>query len=202
VTTEPKREVEVERTYDVDQSVSLPDFSGLAVASPVEVRMLDAHYFDTADAVLARAGIALRHRTGGPDAGWHIKGPRVGDARVEVTWPLSSIDEVPDAAVEALAQWGKPPFTPLARIQNARHAYTLSDANGAIAEFVDDHVQALDSRASVERAWREWELELSPAVAADEARGEALFAALEKAIFATGAVRAASASKLARALGH
>ncbi len=205
MTTEPHRAVEVERTYDVDAAASLPDFSSLASCGPAEVRVLDAHYFDTMDLALARADMALRRRTGGPDAGWHVKGPRRGDARVELHWPLGeegALTAVPPAVVEALAAWGPPPFTPLARIRNTRHAYELSGPAGVLAEFVDDHVQARDARTGVERSWREWEVELGPAAPVSDADRVVFFAAVERAIFATGARPAASASKLARALGH
>lgn len=170
-----------------------------------EVRMLDAEYFDTPDLSLSGADIALRRRTGGPDEGWHIKGPRIGDARVEIAWPLTiaaADSEVPDAIAEAIAEWATPPFTSLARIRNTRHAYALTTPEGVVAEFVDDHVDALDVRGGVARTWREWEVELGPAAPTDGGAREALFAALEEAILATGAKPAASASKLARALGH
>src|SRR4051794_15937620 len=70
------RSVEVERKYDVDDSTPLPSWDalpGLASVGEPEVRDLDARYFDTSDHALGRAGYALRRRSGGPDAGWHIK---------------------------------------------------------------------------------------------------------------------------------
>lgn len=198
MTTDPalSRSLEIERKYDADADTPLPEWGGAAVSvSASEIRMLDAIYFDTADLALARADIALRRRTGGPDAGWHIKGPRRGDARLELGWPLS--DEIPEGVIAALAEWAAPPFAPLARIQNTRHASALSTKRGVLAEFVDDHVTATNLRSGAEQSWREWEVEL--AAPADEA--EHLFATLEQAIFATGARPSASASKLARALG-
>ena len=39
------------------------------------VQALDAVYFDTPGKDLARNRITLRRRTGGPDAGWHLKLP-------------------------------------------------------------------------------------------------------------------------------
>jgi len=204
--TEGARSVEIERKYDVDVSTPLPDWSGLdATAGSGELRELDARYFDTADTALARVGVAVRRRTGGPDAGWHIKGPREGDGRLEIAWPL---DEkvpgdvaIPDAVVEALARWTTDALTPLARIENHRTAYLLTGPAGVVAEFVDDRVRATDLRQGVARDWREWEVELGPAAPADEAGRDALFAAIETAVLATGARAAASDSKLARALG-
>lgn len=200
--TEGARSVEIERKYDVDVATPLPDWSGLhAAVDQGEPRELDARYFDTADTALARAGVAVRRRTGGPDAGWHIKGPREGDGRLEIAWPLGEGDTVPDAVAEALAHWTTDALTPLARIENQRTAYLLTGPGGVVAEFVDDRVRATDLRQGVQREWREWEVELGPAAPADETDRDALFSAIETAVFATGARAAASDSKLARALG-
>jgi hypothetical protein len=170
-----------------------------------EPRSLDARYVDTADAALARAGIALRRRTGGPDAGWHIKGPLVDGARTELHWELGdSVADVPPGAVaQAGTMTGSPlppdALLPLARIRNERVAYRLLDASGGVmAEFADDHVVATDERTGIERRWREWELELGPAAPPDP---HAFFAAAAAAVHAVGGRPAASASKLARALG-
>lgn len=202
--SEPSRTVEVERKYDVDVDTPLPLWEGLPGVDQVsdgEVRELDARYLDTADAELSRAGVALRRRTGGPDAGWHIKGPREGDGRLEIGWPLGEDDDIPDAVVETLARWTIGALAPLARIENSRTAYLLTGSDGVVAEFVDDRVRATDLRQGVQREWREWELELGPAAPADQAGREELFEAAERAIFAAGGREAASGSKLARALG-
>lgn len=202
--TEPTRIVEVERKFDVDVDTSLPnwgDIPGVDAVTAGEVRMLDARYFDTADGALARAGVALRRRTGGPDAGWHVKGPRQGDGRLELGWPLGEIDAIPDAVATTIARWTDELLTPLARIENARTAYYLTGPDGVVAEFVDDRVRATDLRQGVQREWREWEMELGPAAPADAAGRDAFFAAVERAVRAAGGRDAASDSKLARALG-
>lgn len=202
---EPSRTFEIERKYDVDIDTSLPVWTGIPGVRAVtdgELRVLDARYFDTADAALSRAGVALRRRTGGPDAGWHIKGPREGDGRLEIGWPLGDDDTIPDAVADALARWSTAALTPLARIENDRTAYLFTGEGGVIAEFVDDRVRATDLRQNIEREWREWEVELGPAAPTDAAGREALFAAIEAVVFAAGARTAASDSKLARALGH
>lgn len=207
MTTEGSRTIEVERKYDVDIDTPLPAWNEIRSVDAVtdgELRGLDARYFDTDDAALARAGVAVRRRKGGPDAGWHIKGPREGDGRLEIGWPLdtgSDDDTVPDAVTDALARWTTAPLTPLARIENSRTAYLLTGPAGVIAEFVDDRVRATDLRQDVQREWREWEVELGPAAPADEAGRDAFFAEVEAAVFAAGGRAAASDSKLARALG-
>lgn len=201
--TEPSRTVEVERKYDVDDGTPLPDWTaipGVDAVSPGEHRALDARYLDTAGGTLARAGVAVRRRSGGPDEGWHIKGPRQGDGRVEQGWPLGG-EEVPTAVRAAIAAWTTAPLEPLARIENDRTAYLLTGPDGVVAEFVDDHVRATDLRSGTRRTWREWEVELGPAGPSDDAGRAAFFAAVERAVHAAGGREAGSDSKLARALG-
>ena len=73
--------------FDVEVDIAVPDWTrvpGIATVGAAERRALDAVYLDTADAELGRSGYALRRRTGGPDAGWHVKGPRVGAGREEL----------------------------------------------------------------------------------------------------------------------
>ena len=201
------RSVEIELKFDVDESTPLPDWSALPGVTAVddgEVRDLDATYLDTDAFALAYAGFAVRRRTGGPDAGWHIKGPRGADgARVELQWPLGDPGVVPAGVRAAIATvTDAQDFVPIARIRNTRTAYALRDAAGAlVAEFVDDHVTATDERNGVERRWREWEFELGPAAPASPEGRAALFTAAAEAVRAAGGRPAASASKLARALG-
>ena len=202
--TEPSRTLEVERKYDVDGDTPLPDWGaipGVDDVSQGEARALDALYFDTAEGDLARAGVALRRRTGGPDEGWHVKGPRDRDGRLELGWPLGADDALPPAVAEMVAQWTTDPVLPLARIENARTAYLLTGPGGVVAEFVDDHVRGTDLRRGGQREWREWEMELGPAAPADEAGRDAFFEAVERAVIAAGGRPSLSGSKLGRALG-
>ena len=201
------RSVEIELKFDVDDTTPLPDWSrlpGVAAVDGAELRELDADYFDSDDLTLAHAGYAVRRRTGGPDEGWHIKGPRGADGgRLEQQWPLGETEAIPDAVATALAPvTGVAGFAPIARIRNRRLAYGLrDDAGQVVAEFVDDHVVATDERTGRERTWREWEFELGPAAPVDPEERAALFRAAEAAVEAAGGRAAASASKLARALG-
>jgi hypothetical protein len=202
--TEPSRTVEVERKYDVDVRTPLPRWDaipGVEAVTAGEVRALDARYFDTAGGELARAGVALRRRTGGPDEGWHVKGPRQGDGRLELGWPLGEGDALPDAVAATVSDWTTAPLAPLARIENDRTAYLLTGRGGVVAEFVDDRVRATDLRDGTQREWREWEMELGPAAPTDDAGRAAFFDAVERAVLAAGGRESASGSKLARALG-
>lgn len=203
--SEPSHSVEIELKFDADDETPLPDWTdlpGVADVGPPELRELDARYFDTAEYALASAGYALRRRSGGPDAGWHIKGPRIGGGRSEQHWPLGGdADEpVPDAVLGVVAAVTDAELRPIARILNTRTAYALRSADGGlVAEFVDDHVTATDVRTGAVRTWREWEIELGPAASADP---RVFFAAVEKAVRSAGGRAAASDSKLARALGY
>lgn len=202
---EPSRSVEIEIKFDADDETPLPDWSslpGVASVGAAEPRDLDARYYDTAEFALAVAGYALRRRSGGPDAGWHLKGPQTGGGRVELGWPLGESDDedVPDAVRAVVGTVTDGELQPIARILNSRTAYALQAADGAsLGEFVDDRVTATDLRTGVVRSWREWEIELSHDASTDA--GD-FFPAVETAVRAAGGRPAASASKLARALGY
>lgn len=208
----PQVSLEVEQAYDVDSDAPLPDWTrlpGVASVGDPEPRALDARYYDTADATLATARTALRRRAGGPDEGWHIK-RATPEGKHETRWPLDIEDAAPDGAdpvppgvvLDALAPLDLTGIRVIARIRNDRTAYALRDATGGlVAEVVDDHVRATDLGRGVQTDWREWELELGPAAPADEAARAALFAAALDLVASVGGRPAASASKLARALG-
>ena len=92
------RHDEVERKLDVGAATILPTLTGVdgvaTMGQPVE-HHLEATYFDTADLDLARHGVTLRRRTGGDDAGWHVKLPRGKDTRTEVRRPLGGATRGP-----------------------------------------------------------------------------------------------------------
>jgi uncharacterized protein YjbK len=77
------RYLEVERKFEVVESTVSPSFEGLSSVSRVErspSQQLDAVYFDTRGHDLAVHHVTLRRRTGGNDAGWHLKLPAGPDA--------------------------------------------------------------------------------------------------------------------------
>lgn len=208
----PSRSLEIEVTFDVAADTPLPELVGLPGVADVvgpEVRSLDARYLDVPGVALGRAGYAVRRRRGGPDEGWHIKGPKNAEGgRTETHWPLdrdapeSAAVAVPPAVAAAAARIAPGELTPIARIRNERHAYVLTDADGGVvAEFVDDHVEAVDEVRGVTTTWREWEFELGAAAPASPDARAALFAAVTAAVARAGGRPAASDSKLARALG-
>ena len=132
-------------------------------------QQLDAVYFDTPGHDLAAHRITLRRRTGGPDAGWHLKLPAGPDARTEVRAPLgdeTDADAVPDELLDVvLAIVRDRPVGPVARITTIRNVDVLYGADGAaLAEFCDDQVTASAGPDGDEQRWREWELELAEGV--------------------------------------
>src|SRR3954470_3140412 len=97
--------LEIERKFEVDESFVLPglgELPGVAEApEPVE-HVLEAAYYDTPDLRLARARVTLRRRTGGSDAGWHVKLPAAAGARQEGHEPLGRTVKVPPKALRDL----------------------------------------------------------------------------------------------------
>ena len=191
---------EVERKFDADPGALLPDLSGAAAAVSEAVEsQLDATYFDTADTRLARYRITLRRRTGGDDAGWHLKLPAGLDERTEVRLPLGrATRKVPVAlAREVRALVRDRPLVPIAVLHTTRIERRLLDGDGnTLATIADDTVvgQRLADGAVQESTWREVEVEL---VDGDRSLLDAVSSQLQ----AGGLTPSGSSSKLARVLG-
>ncbi|MET9022521.1 CYTH and CHAD domain-containing protein [Actinopolymorpha sp. NPDC004070] len=205
------RHLEVERKYDVEPDFILPDLSSATGAASVDEPVeheLDATYYDTDDLHLSRHRVTLRRRTGGHDAGWHLKRPAGagGDAehhgaRTELRAPLDEGEggeaaRPPRAFAEELRALTRGhPLRPVAGIRTRRLERVLRSGSGeALAEVSDDHVTAHTYGAEVTaREWREVEVEL--------VEGSAdLLDAAERLLLDAGARPAAFGSKLARTL--
>ena len=189
---------EIEDTYAVADDTPLPDLGrldGVATVADGGVHQLEATYFDTGDFVLAAARVSLRRRTGGPDAGWHLKLPmKVG--RFEVHEPLSRASKTVPKTLRALvvAHTRGARLRPVVVIRTRRHVHRLLDtSDGVLAEFCDDRVTAEVTGGPEPMAWREWELELV------EADPSWLRAAAE--LIETAGGTASGGSKLGQALG-
>ena len=211
------REVEITYAPDDDFDVpALPDLlerGGTArdadgLVPPVEGEVLQhelqATYFDTDDLRLAAAGLTLRRRTGGTDAGWHLKVPAGPGARNEVRLPLGRATRTVPQRLRQLvrAQTGETPLLPVASVTTDRTVHRLVDANGRVlAELADDQVTAerlVPSADGAEPAgtttsWREIEVEL---VDGDEE----LLRELDAGLRARGLPLSPTASKLGRVL--
>ena len=198
------RHLEVERKFDVDGSTVSPSFEGLATVARIErapSQTLDAVYFDTPGRDLAAHRITLRRRTGGEDAGWHLKLPAGSGARTEVRAPLTDGQDVPeDLRDVVLAIVRDRPLVPVARITTNRSVEHLYGADGTpLAEFADDQVTARAEGNADEQHWREWEIELAEDGIADGRADEELLERLSNRLRDAGAQPAGHASKLARA---
>jgi inorganic triphosphatase YgiF len=212
--------IETERKFDAAAEFALPDLAGLpgvaAITGPRTYR-LQAVYFDTPDFRLIAAKITLRRRTGGTDAGWHLKLPAGVDTRREVHAPLGrGTGPVPARLAGLVTAWsGGQPLRPIARLATTRRLRWLAGPDGReLAEIADDLVTgSLPAGAGaagpggttagpgpgrpawqVVSRWREVEVELA-------AGPRGLLDSVGDRLLGAGAVRSASASKLARLLG-
>ncbi|MDX3697229.1 CYTH and CHAD domain-containing protein [Streptomyces europaeiscabiei] len=194
-------EQETERKYEapsVEGAAWLPDLVGVGGIVSVMDRGsedLDAVYYDTEDLRLAGASATLRRRTGGADAGWHLKLPLSGDSREEVRAPLS--DTLPDTLRDlALSRTRGADVRPVVRIRTTRGVRQLvGSGNTVLAELSIDSVRAESmSDAGTRTSWVELEVELAPDT------DPALLDNVDKTLRKNGVDRAHASSKLARAL--
>ncbi|WP_328669095.1 CYTH and CHAD domain-containing protein [Streptomyces sp. NBC_00328] len=192
---------EIERKYEgpaADGGTEMPDLSGVpGVARVVDkgVAELDATYYDTPDQRLATASLTLRRRTGGDDAGWHLKLPVSEGVRDEIQASLS--DTVPRAITGLVrSRVRDAELVPLVRLRSARDIRHLVDDSGALlAEVSLDRVRADRLGGGDGTAeWTELEVEL-----ADDG-DPAFLDKVEKKLRKAGLSRSTSSSKLAKAL--
>ncbi|GAA2499907.1 CYTH and CHAD domain-containing protein [Streptomyces longisporus] len=190
---------EIERKYESDDS-GLPDLTGVAGVDAVVdkgVAHLDATYYDTSDERLAASAITLRRRTGGSDAGWHLKFPVAPGVRDEIQAPLS--DTVPRSLAGLVrSRVRDAELLPVVRLRSDRDLRDLVDAGGRVlAEVSVDAVRA--ERLTGDGGSAQWtELEVELADGGDPAFLDKVDKRLRKA----GVRPSASASKLARALAE
>lgn len=202
--------LEVEAKFSVSESTTVPDLTeihGVTGIDHTEIHHLSAVYFDTDDLRLTRAKITLRRRTGGNDAGWHIKFPgSFGRRELQGALDAPGADSTtPPTAllghVRALVQ-GRP-LIPIAQVDNERHVSYLSNDQGVIiGEFCDDHVSTLSHLpGGARKQWREWEFELAEELSTQEA-GWDLIRSATSTLTQAGAFVSDSPSKLVAALGE
>nr|WSY54956.1 CYTH and CHAD domain-containing protein [Streptomyces sp. NBC_00886] len=188
---------EIERKYESDES-GLPDLTGVAGVEAVigkGVVSLDAVYYDTADERLAAASMTLRRRTGGSDAGWHLKVPVAPGVRDEIREPLS--DTVPRSLAGLVrSRVREAELLPVVRLRSDRDVRHLVDAQGRLlAEASVDAVHAerlTDGGGTVQ--WTEIEVELADDV------DPVFLDKVEKRLRKAGVRPSSSSSKLAKAL--
>lgn len=204
------RHVEVERKFAVSDAEVSPSFAGMpgvvGRAEQLPTQSLEATYFDTERHDLAANRITLRRRTGGSDAGWHLKLPSAPGADAEARTELRAAlgPELPAELRDVvLAIVRDRPLRPVARICTNRDVTMLHGPDGeALAEFCDDRVTAYrltdHEDGGAPQQWREWELELVDGHIAGAAK---LLDRLTGRLRDAGAKPAEHASKLAKVLG-
>jgi CHAD domain-containing protein len=176
---------------------------GVARVERREATPLVAAYHDTTGLHLARSRATLRRRTGGSDAGWHLKLPGRDGSRTEVHEPLGDADEAVPARLVTLTRSrhrGRG-LGPVAVLRTARATVHLLDDDGAVlVEVADDHVATevadhlVGAGGEATASWHEVEAEL---LGGDRRLLEAVVGLLVTA----GARPSPAASKLTRALG-
>jgi inorganic triphosphatase YgiF len=229
--------LEIEQKFDVDDGFLRPGGRALEEAlrgergerisagEPV-LHRLSATYFDTADGRLMSRKITLRRRTGGTDAGWHLKLPGGGSAgagggtadasggdggsgastRREVRAPLGTAEgQVPeDLAARVAEVTGGLPLAPVATLDTERTVVILRGHGGrVVAEIADDVVTAQrltgpgqDGGAGAPGRWLRWR-EIEVEV---PVAAPGLQRAAADLLLAAGARPAGHGSKLARVL--
>ncbi|GAB3404142.1 CYTH and CHAD domain-containing protein [Flindersiella endophytica] len=210
-----KSSAEIERKYAVDWDYRLPDLSGLATVRDDGTATLVNAYFDTEELHLTREGVTLRRRTGGADAGWHLKlppaeqlrsggalvsgdGPRV---RTEVQVPAKNgrpADRPPGELLDLIRVLiGDRALAERGRVRTRRTTLTLLAEDGTeIVELADDWAEVI-SAGGVAEKFHEVEVEDRPGATGNPE----IVRALLDTLTATGAVPSSAPSKSARALG-
>jgi len=198
---------ERELKFDVPETWRAPDLdAALPPGSRVETATvhLESTYFDTAERDLLRSRVTLRRRRGDTDTGWHLKVP-AGNARLELRHALGPDDDedVPGELADlTLGLRAGASLAPIATLVTERAVRRVVDETGrTMAEVVVDEVRGTALAATVGEAavltqWREVEVELG------ETGDERLLERLAAHLRTSGAEPAASASKIARALGR
>ncbi|GGQ55796.1 CHAD domain-containing protein [Streptomyces ruber] len=188
---------EIERKYESDES-GLPDLTGVAgIATVVDkgVTELDAVYYDTPDERLTASSVTLRRRTGGDDAGWHLKFPVSAGVRDEIRAPLSgTLPRTLARLVRSRVRDAE--LVPLVRLRSSRDLRDLLDADGVLlAEISVDSVRAERLGGGGRDAqWSEIEVELA------DGGDPAFLDTVDKKLRKAGIKPSAAPSKLVRAL--
>ena len=126
---------ETESKYDAPAGAALPRLDELpqvAGTSGPDEEQLEAEYYDTDDLRLIRAGITLRRRRGGDDAGWHLKLPLGAGTRREILLPPGRAGRrVPGELAELVRVHTRgEPLRPVARMTTRRQRLILLGQGG------------------------------------------------------------------------
>lgn len=164
----------MERVFEVPESFALPALDGLAPSGgrvvPLPAATVRTTYYDTEDRRLARAGVALWHRRGGPaDRAWTLRLPATDISRAG-----SSTHVPPDLTDLTVAYHRGAPLVPALALRTVRRAHEIRDkAEGVLTELSDDTVSVLDGRRTTAH-FREVEVRRPAAVSKTSDRTVAL----------------------------
>jgi inorganic triphosphatase YgiF len=196
---------EAERKYDpaeagpaaLDAVEAMIGVAGAAAVAPRQEQILDAVYYDTKDLRLPRAGVTLRRRTGGQDAGWHLQLPAGPGTRDEIPLPAAApAAQVPNelaGLVRARARGAA--LAPVVRMRTGRGVLRLLDQGSrALAEITASHGPGGPAGGSAAACRDEIGVELVTG-------GPGLLTAIGARLREAGARPAATVTKLQRALG-
>jgi CHAD domain-containing protein len=195
---------EFEAKFRVSPTFELPEIAGIVprvavIDAPSHVTM-NAVYYDTPDLRMAREGVTLRRRSGGKDAGWHLKLPVIAHTvpdgtgvRDEIQLPDS--DDIPDGLSRLVTVWVRiGSLGPVATLASDRTTLVLRAADGSpLVELVDDAV-SVEGGAHNQARFRELEVE-------DLGGGEEVVAQVAAVLRDAGAVGGQFVPKVVRALG-
>ncbi|MEO5900980.1 MAG: CHAD domain-containing protein, partial [Ilumatobacteraceae bacterium] len=193
---------EVEWKFEpVDETAQIPGAGemgeiGMTLGPPIVIDLL-ATYYDTVDLRLLAHKLTLRHRTGGSDAGWHLKIPAGGAARTEVQVAGDAEGGVPaELLTLARSRVRRAPLDAVATLATRRVERTVCRADGTqVASMVDDHVHAHRSADDVVSDWHELEVELVGEATVD------VLGEVAGVLVAFGWQRSTSPSKIGKVLG-
>ncbi|QUQ64083.1 CYTH and CHAD domain-containing protein [Kutzneria sp. CA-103260] len=192
--------VERESKLGAPPEFQLPDLTGVvdgAVAEPAPQRTLFAHYYDSADLRLARAGVTLRYRTGEDAPVWTVKLPVSlrGSLIVRREFDFAGTPDVlADKAADLVRAYLRTErLVEVAEVDTDRRTVVV-DAGSEQVEVVDDLVTGHD-RVHGPRKFREIEVEST-------AGGNGLADAVVAALVAAGCEPRPPAPKLTRVLGQ
>ncbi|HVM08764.1 MAG TPA: CYTH and CHAD domain-containing protein [Acidimicrobiales bacterium] len=205
--------VEIETKLDADPAFEMPDLAaalpGGAVVDLKPLQSLETIYYDTRDLRLARAGIAVRCRTGegflGKGTGrWTVKMAEAPSARrdgggspivrreIVVEAPTRSIPD--DVAFVVRGTVRNALLAPVAVLRSERRRHVVQVDGRDVAEVDDDRVSVIDeTRVAFE--FREIEVEQL------DSDGEKIVKKLVSALRKAGARKSDGTSKIGRALG-
>src|SRR5262245_20911283 len=166
----------------------LPELPG----APLEPRIFESVYYDTASRSLARSGLTLRRSLENGQNRWQLKLPRGGD-RTELEVPGGPGGAPAELRSLLFAHLRRGPLAPVATLRTRREGVRVAENGRQIADVVVDSVDVMDA-LRVERSFVEIEIELVDGDARELRR-------LGKELRRAGAERGLGLPKVHRVLG-